>query len=109
LVGTGVKILMFVISVVFMMSVGRTKRSGIGTSQPAAEFQGNIFIHGTRVGLLLLHTQAGQHVEDDARFYFKLPRQLIDPDFLHRRELLDNSLQLHTLWPISPIYPWYQI
>jgi hypothetical protein len=38
LVGTGVIILMVVISIVFMMSIGRAKRSSIGTSQPAAEF-----------------------------------------------------------------------
>jgi len=38
------------------------------------------------MGLLLLHTQFRQQFENYTRFDFKLPRQLVDPDFLHRRD-----------------------
>jgi hypothetical protein len=54
--------------------------------QAPPEFQCDVFVDRAGVRLLLLHAQVRQHVENDARFYFKLPRQLIDPDFLHRRD-----------------------
>jgi hypothetical protein len=52
----------------------------------AAQFECDVLVDRAGVRLFLLHAQDRQHVEDDARFYFKLPRQLIDPDFLHRRD-----------------------
>ena len=54
--------------------------------ETATQFECNVLVNRAGVRLFLLHAQAGQHVEDDARFHFKLPRQLIDPDFLHRRD-----------------------
>ncbi len=107
-----IPMLIVIRAVIIMMPVRRPagKIDGsVRTSQSAAQFKGNVFVYGAGVRLFFLHTQYGQHIDNCARFYFKLPRQLVDPDFLHRRELLDNSLQLRTLWPISRIYQWYQI
>ena len=47
--------------------------------------------------LLLVHAQLGQQLEYDAGFYFKFPRQLVDPDFAHRRNCLNNSFTYFNL------------
>jgi hypothetical protein len=60
--------------------------NGTFVHQAPPEFQCDVFVDRAGVRLLLLHAKVRQHVENDARFYFKLPRQLIDPDFLHRRD-----------------------
>ncbi len=46
----------------------------------------DLFVDRAGMRLLFLHAQVRQQVENDARFYFKLPRQLVDPDFFHRRD-----------------------
>jgi hypothetical protein len=50
--------------------------------------QGNcyIFINGAGVGLLLLHAQFGQQIENDTGLHLKLPRQLVNSDFPHRTD-----------------------
>jgi hypothetical protein len=88
------------IVVILMMTVCEATcklERGIGASNTAAELERHIFINRTGVRLFLLHAQFGQHVEYDTGFYFKLPRQLINSNFLHRRELLDNPLRHRTL------------
>ena len=47
--------------------------------------------------LLLLHTQFGQEFDDNAGLDFEFPCQLIDSNFLHRTDCLDNSLHYRTL------------
>jgi hypothetical protein len=72
--------------------VGVPVRTPLGSTngpvrdEAATKFERNVLVDRAGVRLFLLHAQLGQHVEDDARFHFKLPRQLIDPDFLHRRD-----------------------
>lgn len=53
--------------------------------KPIAQLERHILVHRAGMRLLLLHTQFGQHVDDYARFYLKLPCQLVDSDFLHRK------------------------
>jgi len=55
-------------------------------NQTLPEFECDVLVDRAGVRLFLLHAQVRQHVENDARFHFKFPRQLIDPDFLHRRD-----------------------
>jgi hypothetical protein len=43
----------------------------------------NIFVDRTGVGLLFGDTEFRQEVQDRARFYLELPRQFINPNFLH--------------------------
>jgi hypothetical protein len=64
----------------------RAVASGIGPEQAVAQHQRDIFVNGARVRLLLLHAQFGQQIENGVRFHFQFPRQLVDPDFLHRRD-----------------------
>ena len=49
-----------------------------------------------------------QHFDDHAGFNFKLPRQLVDSDFLHRRDC-SILLKCSQFWPIIRFFPWYQI
>jgi len=70
---------------------GGTQRP-VAAYQATAEFERDLFIDRAGMRLFLMHPQFGEHINDDARFYFKLPRQLVDSDFPHRREQLDNSL-----------------
>jgi hypothetical protein len=77
--------------VILMMTVCEATckcERGVGTDYSTPEFQSDVFIHGAGVCFLLLHAQLGQHVEYDTGFDLKLPRQLVNSDFLHRRELL---------------------
>lgn len=55
-----------------------------GTCQTRAQLNRYILFDGTRVRLLLLHSQFRQEIEYNARLHFKLARQLVDSDFLHR-------------------------
>jgi hypothetical protein len=64
----------------FFAGANRTFRDEAPT-----EFECDVLVNRAGMRLFLLHAQARQHVEDDARFHFKLPRQLINSDFLHRR------------------------
>jgi hypothetical protein len=72
--------------------IGVPVRTVFGCANPTfgnkspPEFECDVFVDRAGVRLFLLHAQVRQHVENDARFHFKLPRQLIDPDFLHRRD-----------------------
>jgi hemin uptake protein HemP len=54
-------------------------------SQTVFESDGDIFIDRAGVRLLFLHAQFGQQVENDSRLHLELPGQLVDSDFLHRR------------------------
>lgn len=45
----------------------------------------HVFINGAGVRLFLEHAQFGQQVDDDPGLNFELPRELVDSDFLHRR------------------------
>jgi hypothetical protein len=72
------------ISVRFAFRSGVVAWRSIRTKKPLAKLERDIFIYGTGVRFLLLHAQTGQHFDDHAGFYFKLPRQLVDSDLLHR-------------------------
>jgi hypothetical protein len=61
------------------MDVALDARAG----EALAKHYGHVFIDGTGVGLLLRDPQLGEQVQDRARFYLELPRQFVDPDFLH--------------------------
>ena len=63
-----------------------TQRTRIRAVEAALEFDGNLFVYGAGMRLFLLHTQFGQHVDDDAGLDLKFPSQLVDSDFLHRRD-----------------------
>ena len=72
--------------------------------KPLAQRNRDVFIHRAGMGLLLLHSQLRQEIEYDARLYFQLTRQLVNPNFLHRRNCCFNSLeQLNGLDPVSPL------
>jgi hypothetical protein len=53
--------------------------------QPVAQLQRNVFIDRTGVRLLFLHTQFRKHIDDYAGLHLKLPSQLVNSDFLHRK------------------------
>jgi hypothetical protein len=82
----------FLLVVVVVMTVAvrglaaRQQRTRIGAIEAALEFDSNLFVDRAGMRLLLLHTQFGKHVDDDAGFDLKLPSQLVDSDFLHRRD-----------------------
>jgi hypothetical protein len=69
----------------------------IGTGQVTAQRERDVFIDRAGMRFLLLHAQFGQQIDNDARFHLKLPRQLVDSDFLHRRDCSVNSLFDHHL------------
>ena len=52
-------------------------------SQAFAQQLRDILVDRTGVGLLLRDAEFRQQVQNRARFYLELPRQFIDPDFLH--------------------------
>jgi hypothetical protein len=58
---------------------------GVRAGQSVSQRQRDIFVNRTGMRFFLLHAQFRQQVENDARFYFELPRQLVNSDFLHRR------------------------
>ena len=62
---------------------GRTI-TAFGKTPPQLET--DLFIERAGMRLLLVHAQLGEQLEYDAGFNFKLPRQLIDPNFTHRRD-----------------------
>jgi hypothetical protein len=71
-------------SVPSVFGAGPLARWSVRSKKPFAKLKRDIFIYRAGVRFLLLHAQFGQHFDDHARFYFKLPRQLVDSDFLHR-------------------------
>jgi hypothetical protein len=84
-------LIVIVYIVILMMTVCEATcklEGGIGTGDSATEFQGHIFIYRAGVRFLFLHAQPRQHVDYDTGLHLKFARQLIDSDFLHRRELL---------------------
>jgi hypothetical protein len=97
-----VRLLIHVIVVVMAVAIGRfaacPQGTGVGSMKAALEFNGNLFVDRAGMRLFLMHAQFGQHVDDDAGLDLKFPSQLVNSNFLHRRELLDNSLQNLTLW-----------
>jgi hypothetical protein len=46
----------------------------------------HVFVDRAGMRFLLLHAQLREHVENNARFHFQFPRQLIDSNFFHRRD-----------------------
>jgi hypothetical protein len=81
-----VALLFMVVSMIWLsVAVSRLVLRRFGSRETMPELQCDVLIHRAGVRLFLMHTQNRQHVEYDARFDFKLPRQLVDPDFLHRR------------------------
>jgi hypothetical protein len=69
--------------------VGRLRRPAkrrTGSRQPLPQYNGNVLIDRAGMRFLLLHAQFGQQIENNAGLHFKLPRQLVDSDFLHRRD-----------------------
>ena len=64
----------------------------IGARQVTAQCECDVFIDRAGMRFFLLHAQFGQQIDNYARFHLKLPRQLVDSDFLHRRDCSVNSL-----------------
>jgi hypothetical protein len=75
-----------VVFVVARMAVGVFRTYSVTPDQAVPQFNCNVFVNRAGMRLLFLHTQFRQQIENDARFHFKLPRQLVDPNFLHRRD-----------------------
>jgi hypothetical protein len=80
-----VMFIVFVNMAIRCLSAG-TQRARVRSADAPLEFNGNLFVDRARVRLFLLHAQFGQHVDDDAGLYFQFPSQLVDSDFLHRRD-----------------------
>jgi hypothetical protein len=74
-----------VVIVVVRVAIGVFGMWSIGSDQAGSQFDSNVFVNGAGVRFLFLHAQFRQQIEYDARFHFKLPRQLVNPNFLHRR------------------------
>ncbi len=55
----------------------------LGPRQPLSQDKRDIFVDRAGMGLLFLHAQFGQHVDNDARLDLKLSCQLVNSDFLH--------------------------
>jgi hypothetical protein len=81
-----VRLVFMVIIVMMTVGIASPARGSIRASETAFELERHILVDRTGVRLLLLHAQFRQHVDNDAWLYFKLTSQLIDPDFLHRRD-----------------------
>jgi hypothetical protein len=75
-----------VVIVVTLVTIGVFRVRSACPYQAIPQFDRNVFVNGAGVRLLLLHSQFRQKIENDARFHFKLTRQLVDPNFLHRRD-----------------------
>jgi uncharacterized membrane protein len=59
---------------------------GIGDVESviAAQLDRHIFIDGAGVRLFFLHAQFGESFQDFMCLHLQLPRQLVDPNLLHR-------------------------
>jgi hypothetical protein len=77
---------MWMVAVIFLFHGCRIPKVRMGTRQQIAQLERHILIHRAGMRFLLLHAQFRQHFDDHAGFNFKLPRQLVDSDFLHRRD-----------------------
>jgi hypothetical protein len=91
--GTHVMFVAFVLGcvdvVVFMvvrMPVRIFRSHSASPDQAVPQFNCNVFVNGAGMRLLFLHTKFRQQIENDARLHFKLSRQLVNPNFLHRRD-----------------------
>jgi hypothetical protein len=66
-------------------TIGFAAHGGARTTlHPLADYFGHGLINGTGVGLLLGHTELGQHVDDGVRGDLQLPCELIDSNFTHK-------------------------
>ena len=63
--------------------------------QPALDDDRDVLVDRARVRLFLLDAKLGQHIEDYVRLYLELPSQLIDSDFAHIEELLEERQSYH--------------
>jgi hypothetical protein len=75
-----------VVFAVVRMAVGVFRMHSATSDQAVPQFNCNVFVNGAGMRFLFLHTQFRQQIENDARLHFKLSRQLVDPNFLHRRD-----------------------
>jgi hypothetical protein len=76
---------LFVLFVVFDARIipGRSDANRAITGVIATEFVGHVIINRAGVGHLFGDTEFVQLVDDLARLYFQLPRQLLDSDLTH--------------------------
>jgi len=88
---------LFLLQVLFVKGVVRGFRTAaFGHTfrlQPVAQRDRDIFVHRAGMGLLLLDSQLRQEIENDTGLNFKLARQLVYPNFLHRRDCLFQLLK----------------
>jgi hypothetical protein len=75
-----------VVIMVARMPVGVFRTDSATSDQAVPQFDRNVFVNGAGMRLLFLHPQFRQQIENDARLDLKLSRQLVDPNFLHRRD-----------------------
>jgi hypothetical protein len=61
--------------------------------ETAAKLQRNLVVQRAGVGLLVRHSELGQQLQEDVRFYFELASQLIDANFTHRGRPSRTSLR----------------
>ena len=71
---------------------GAGGRGGYTPAQTPPKFERHIFVERAGMRFFLVHAQLGQQLEYDAGFDFQFPRQLVDSDFGHRKDCLNNSL-----------------
>jgi hypothetical protein len=85
-----VRVMICVVVIVMAMAIrGLTagaQWTRIRAVEAALEFDGNLFVYRAGMRLFLLHAQFGQHIDDDAGLDLKFPSQLVNSDFLHRRD-----------------------
>lgn len=60
-------------------------RGHVFVSKISAHFDCNVIINRTGVGLLLLHPEFGQQVQDPAGLYFQLPRQFVNSNLTNEQ------------------------
>jgi hypothetical protein len=79
-------VIVVVVTVAIRRFAACAQRTGVGSVEAAFQFNGNLFVDRAGMRLLLVHAQFGQHVDDNAGLHLKLPSQLVNSDFLHRRD-----------------------
>lgn len=68
------------------MAIGVFRVHTVAPDESVPQFDRNVFVNGAGMRLFFLHAQFRQQIEYDAGLNLKLPRQLVDPNFLHRRD-----------------------
>jgi hypothetical protein len=75
---------LWMVAIIFFFRGRRIPQVRMGTHQQVTKLERHILIYRAGMRFLLMHAQFRQHFDDHAGFDFKLPRQLVDSDFLHR-------------------------